>query len=171
MNASPDATQRWYVLFLCRANSARSQIAQVLLTILGEGRFNAYSAGSDPAHQVHPMTLEILRGLEYPLETLRPKSWHEFAEPNAPKMDFVFTVCDDTAGEVCPTWPGQPLTAHWGFPDPVLAQGNDAQKMLAFGEAFRQIRRRLEAFVALPIDKLDKLSLQHHVDELGRTPH
>lgn len=168
MSASETSPKRWNVLFLCRANSARSQIAQVLLTKLGSDRFNAYSAGSHPAAQVHPMTLEVLRGMDYPLEQLRPKSWEEFARADAPVMDFVFTVCDDTAGEVCPTWPGQPLSAHWGFPDPVAVQGTEAQQMIAFGETLRQIRRRLEAFVALPIDKLDRLALHERVKEIGR---
>jgi arsenate reductase (thioredoxin) len=162
-------TKKWNVLFLCRANSARSQIAQVLLSTMAGNRFNVYSAGSHPAEQVHPLTLEVLRGFDYPLDQLRAKSWDEFAGPDAPEMDFVFTVCDDTAGEVCPTWPGQPMSAHWGFPDPVSNEGTDAQKMIAFGETLRQIRRRLEAFIALPIEKLDRLALQKHVDEIGRS--
>ena len=170
MSASEIRHQPWNVLFLCRANSARSQIAQVLLTKLGGDRFKAYSAGSQPAAQVHPMTLEVLRGMDYPLDQLRTKSWDEFAGSHAPVMDFVFTVCDDTAGEVCPTWPGQPLSAHWGFPDPVAAQGTEAQQMISFGETLRQIRRRLEAFVALPIDKLDRLALYERVKEIGREP-
>lgn len=170
MSASETSRPPWNVLFLCRANSARSQIAQVLLSKLGGDRFTAYSAGSQPAAQVHPMTLEVLRGMDYPLNQLRAKSWDEFASPDAPIMDFVFTVCDDTAGEVCPTWPGQPLSAHWGFPDPVAVQGTEAQQMIAFGETLRQIRRRLEAFVALPIDKLDRLALHERVKEIGREP-
>lgn len=159
----------WNVLFLCRANSARSQIAEVLLNRMGAGRFKAYSAGSHPATVIHPMTLEVLKGLDYPLETLRPKDWSEFGQPDAPVMDFVFTVCDDTAGETCPTWPGQPMTAHWGVSDPAQVSGNDAMRMSAFGDALRQIRRRLEIFVELPIDKLDRLSLQQQVDDIGKT--
>lgn len=159
----------WNVLFLCRANSARSQIAEVLLNRMGNGRFKAYSAGSEPAQTVHPMTIEVLKGLDYPLESLHPKDWSEFGKPDAPVMDFVFTVCDDTAGEVCPSWPGQPMTAHWGVSDPAAVAGNEAMQMTAFGDALRQIRRRLEIFVELPIEKLDRLSLQAHVDEIGKT--
>ena len=159
----------WNVLFLCRANSARSQIAEVLLNRMGNGRFKAYSAGSQPAQSVHPLTFEVLKGLDYPLDQLRPKDWAEFGQPEAPVMDFVFTVCDDTAGEVCPTWPGQPMTAHWGVSDPAAVTGNEALQMTAFGDALRQIRRRLEIFVELPIEKLDRLSLQSRVDEIGKT--
>jgi len=159
----------WNVLFLCRANSARSQIAEVLLNRLGNGRFKAYSAGSHPAPAIHPKTLEVLNGLDYPLETLRPKDWNEFSQPDAPVMDFVFTVCDDTAGEVCPSWPGQPMTAHWGVADPASVTGNEALQMTAFGDTLRQIRRRLEIFTQLPIDKLDRLSLQQKVDDIGQT--
>lgn len=165
---SSPSNRPWNVLFLCHANSARSQIAQVLLTMLGEGRFQAFSAGSHPSAAVHQMALDVMRGLDFPLETLHPKSWTAFAAPDAPVMDFVFTVCDTTAGEVCPTWPGQPMSAHWGFTDPVQVQGTDAQKMIAFGDTLRQIRRRLEAFVALPIDKLDRLALQKQVDAIGQ---
>ncbi|UOD50455.1 arsenate reductase ArsC [Orrella daihaiensis] len=159
----------WNVLFLCRANSARSQIAEVLLNRMAQGRFKAYSAGSQPAQAVHPLTFEVLKGLDYPLDQLRPKDWAEFGKPDAPVMDFVFTVCDDTAGEVCPAWPGQPMTAHWGVSDPAAVTGNEALQMTAFGDALRQIRRRLEIFVELPIEKLDRLSLQSKVDEIGRT--
>ena len=159
----------WNVLFLCRANSARSQIAEVLLNHLGRGRFHAYSASSHPAPTVHPKTLDVLKGFDYPLETLRPKDWREFGQPDSPVMDFVFTVCDDTAGEVCPSWPGQPMTAHWGVSDPAQVIGNEALQMTAFGDALRQIRRRLEVFTQLPIDKLDRLSLQQKVDDIGQT--
>lgn len=163
------SSQPWNVLFLCRANSARSQIAEILLNQMGGGRFKAYSAGSHPAETIHPMTLEVLKGMDCRLDTLRPKDWKTFGEPDAPVMDFVFTVCDDTAGEICPTWPGQPMSAHWGVADPALVQGNEAIQMTAFGDALRQIRRRLEVFTALPIDKLDRLSLQQKVDEIGKT--
>jgi arsenate reductase len=162
-------SQPWNVLFLCRANSARSQIAEVLLNRMGAGRFKAYSAGSHPAPAIHPMTFEVLKGMDYPLESLRPKDWSEFGQPDAPVMDFVFTVCDDTAGETCPTWPGQPMTAHWGVSDPAQVSGNDALQMSAFGDALRQIRRRLEIFIELPIAKLDRLALQHEVNKIGQT--
>jgi arsenate reductase len=165
----PKEKRPWNVLFLCRANSARSQIAEVLLARLGGGRFKVYSAGSHPADSVHPLALDVLSGKDFPLETLRPKDWNEFGQPNAPVMDFVFTVCDDTAGEVCPTWPGQPMTAHWGVPDPAQVQGSDAVKKTAFADALRGLRRRLEVFVELPIEKLDRLSLQKKVDEIAKT--
>jgi arsenate reductase len=115
------------------------------------------------------MTFEVLKGMDYPLESLRPKDWSEFGQPDAPVMDFVFTVCDDTAGETCPTWPGQPMTAHWGVSDPAQVSGNDALQMSAFGDALRQIRRRLEIFIELPIAKLDRLALQHEVNKIGQT--
>lgn len=159
----------WNVLFLCKANSARSQIAEVLLNRMAQGRFRAYSAGSHPAQAVNPKTFEILRGLDYPLDQLRAKDWAEFGKPDAPVMDFVFTVCDDTAGEVCPSWPGQPMTAHWGVSDPAAVQGSEAVQMAAFADALRQIRRRLEIFVELPLEKLDRLSLQSKIDEIGKT--
>lgn len=159
----------WNVLFLCRANSARSQIAEVLLNNMGKGRFQAYSAGSQPADKVHPMTIEVLKGFDYPLERLHPKDWAEFGKPDSPVMDFVFTVCDETAGEVCPTWPGQPITAHWGVSDPVAVSGNSALQMSAFGDTLRQLRRRIDVFVELPIEKLDRLSLQSKVDEIGHS--
>ena len=157
------------VLFLCSANSARSIIAEVVLNQLGKGRFRAFSAGSQPSGAVHPLTLKVLQGQGYDTGTLRSKSWEEFARPDAPQMDFVFTVCDQTAGEVCPVWPGQPMTAHWGVPDPVEAKGTAAERHLAFADSFRMLRRRIELFVNLPLQKIDRLALKNQLDEIGRT--
>ncbi|MCO5066938.1 MAG: arsenate reductase ArsC [Rhizobiaceae bacterium] len=156
------------VLFLCTGNSARSVMAEAILNRLGAGRFKAYSAGSHPKGQVHPYTIQLLKSLNYDTSFARSKPWDEFAAPDAPKMDFVFTVCDDAAGETCPVWPGQPMTAHWGVPDPAAAEGTDAEKHLAFAEAFRMLNNRISIFVSLPMKAIDKLSLQKHLDEIGR---
>lgn len=154
------------VLFLCTGNSARSILAEAILNQLGQGQFRAYSAGSFPRGEVHPLTLEALEQAGFKRDGLRSKSWNEFAGQNAPTMDFVFTVCDQAAGEACPTWPGQPITAHWGFADPAAVQGNmDAQRR-AFSKAFIEISNRLRTFLSLPLDKLDRNSLQHEVREL-----
>ena len=156
------------VLFLCTGNSARSVMAEALLNFYGMGRFKAYSAGSHPAGVINPFTLEILKLAKLQTTGLRSKSWEEFAGPDAPNLDFVFTVCDAAAGEVCPLWPGQPMTAHWGFPDPAAFEGSDTEKRAFFQEIFRQIRTRIELFVSLPMQSLDRLSLQRKLDEMGK---
>ena len=156
-----------HVLFLCTGNSARSIMAEAALNFYSMGRFRAYSAGSHPAGAVNPLTLDTLRIARINTEGLRSKSWDEFSVPGAPKLDFVFTVCDNAAGEVCPVWPGQPMTAHWGFPDPAAFEGSDTEKRAFFQEIFRQIRTRIELFISLPMDSLDRLSLQRKLDEMG----
>ena len=156
------------VLFLCTGNSARSIIAECVLNRLGHGRFRAYSAGSFPKGEVHPYAVELLRRQAFDTEDLRSKSWNEFAAQGAPRLDFVFTVCDNARGELCPIWPGQPMTAHWGMPDPAAAEGNEAERRLAFAETLRMLNNRVGAFVNLPLKSLDKLSLQKRIDEIGR---
>ncbi len=157
------------VLFLCTGNSARSIMGEVVLNRLGRGKFKGYSAGSHPAGAVNPIALQVLHQAHYDTSGLRSKSWDEFAQAGAPKLDFVFTVCDDAAKEVCPIWPGQPMTAHWGLPDPVKAQGSDAERHLAFADALRMMTNRIGIFVSLPFDKLSKLSLQKQLDEIGQS--
>jgi len=157
------------VLFLCTGNSARSQMAEVILNRLGAGKFRAFSAGSQPAGYVHPMALQMLQNAHYDTSKLRSKSWDEFARPDAPQLDFVFTVCDNAAKEVCPIWPGQPMTAHWGLPDPVKAEGTEAERNFAFADTLRMLSNRIGIFVSLPFDKLSKLSLQKKLDEIGQT--
>lgn len=157
------------VLFLCTGNSARSVIAECIINREGLGKFRGYSAGSVPKGKVNPLALNLLRKLNYDVSNLRSKSWEEFAEPDAPKLDFVFTVCDDAAKEVCPVWPGQPMTAHWGVPDPAAAGGTDAEKAFAFDDTYRMLFQRISIFVNLPLDSLSKLSLQEQLDEIGRT--
>jgi len=156
------------VLFLCTGNSARSVMAECILNRLGAGKFRGYSAGSHPAGKINPITLNLLRKTNYDVSGLRSKSWDEFAAPGAPKLDFVFTVCDDAANEVCPIWPGQPMTAHWGLPDPAKAQGTEAERNLAFADTMRMLTQRIGIFVNLPLDKLSKLSLQKQLEEIGR---
>jgi arsenate reductase len=156
------------VLFLCTGNSARSILGEAILQRAGAGRFKSFSAGSKPAGQVHPYAIDFLRNLNHPVERLRSKSWDEFATVDAPKMDFVFTVCDDAASEVCPIWPGQPMTAHWGIPNPVDAAGSEAEKRLAFSEAYRMLKNRIEAFTSLPFSSLDRLRLQGELDKIGK---
>jgi protein-tyrosine-phosphatase len=156
------------VLFLCTGNSARSILGEAILNKVGAGSFRAYSAGSHPKGKVHPETIRLLQSLGYATSALRSKSWGEFAEPGAPLLDFVFTVCDDAAGEACPLWPGQPLTAHWGIPDPVEAKGNAAEIALAFKEAYRLLNQRIGIFVSLPMRSLDRLSLQSKLREISR---
>jgi arsenate reductase len=158
------------VLFLCTGNSARSILAEALLNNLGRGYFKAYSAGSHPAGQVNAFAIELLEKSRLPTEGLRSKSWDEFAATGAPQLDFVFTVCDKAAGEVCPVWPGQPMTAHWGIEDPAAVEGSDEDKRKAFMNALTQLHRRISLFVSLPIEKLDRLSLQHRLDAIGREP-
>lgn len=156
------------VLFLCTGNSARSIMAEAILNREGLGRFKAYSAGSQPRGEVHPFTADLLQRLNYDVSQFRSKNWDEFAEPNSPIMDFVFTVCDQAASEVCPIWPGQPMTAHWGLPDPVQAAGNEIERRLAFSEAYRMLRNRLSIFVSLPINSLNRLALQRNLDDIGK---
>ena len=156
------------VLFLCTGNSARSIMAEAILNKSGAGRFRAYSAGSRPKGSVHPETLQLLKSLGHDLSGLRSKSWSEFADPGAPLLDFVFTVCDNAAGETCPVWPGQPMTAHWGVPDPVAAGGKPAEIALAFKDAYRMLRHRIGIFTSLPLRALDQISLQKTLREIGR---
>jgi len=163
------AEKIYNVLFLCSANSARSIIAEVVLNQLGKGRFKAWSAGSHPSGEVHPMTLEVLQARGFDTTELRSKSWEEFARPDAPVMDFVFTVCDQAAGEVCPVWPGQPLTAHWGFADPVKVEGDRDRKLHAFGLTQNQIVNRLRLFLSLPLAKLDRLAIKKEIDRIGES--
>lgn len=155
------------VLFLCTGNSARSILAEAILNRVGAGKFRAYSAGSQPKGEVNPHALHLLEQLNHKIGDLRSKSWNEFAQPG-PALDFVFTVCDNAAGEVCPIWPGQPMTAHWGVPDPAAATGSDAEIAQAFADAYGRLSNRISAFVNLPFAALDKLSLQRRVDEIGR---
>lgn len=157
------------VLFLCTGNSARSILAEATMNHLSKGRFRAYSAGSFPAGQVNPFTLKLLELQGIPTEGLRSKNWNEFATPDSPPLDFVFTVCDKAAQEVCPVWPGQPMSAHWGVEDPAAVEGDDAQKMLAFRKALRELENRIKIFMNLPIRSLDKIKLQTKLDEIGRT--
>jgi arsenate reductase len=156
------------VLFLCTHNSARSVLAEVLLNKMGQGRFRAYSAGSHPSGRINPFALELLERNRLPTEGLRSKSWDEFAVSGAPPLDFVFTVCDQAAGEVCPIWPGQPMSAHWGIEDPAAVQGTDDEKRKAFFRAYNQLQNRLSIFVSLPLEKLDRLALKRKLDEIGR---
>jgi protein-tyrosine-phosphatase len=156
------------VLFLCTGNSARSILAEAILNRAGQGRFRAFSAGSQPKGQVHPYAIDLLRKLNYDVSRMRSKSWLEFSTTDAPKLDFVFTVCDNAAAEACPIWPGQPMTAHWGIPDPAAAVGSEAQVRLAFADAFRMLNNRIEIFVNLPMKSVDQLSLQRRLDEIGR---
>lgn len=155
-------------LFLCTGNSARSVMAEAIMNKLGRGKFRAYSAGSQPKGQVNPHTLQLLKSLGYDVSGFRSKSWAEFARPGAPALDFVFTVCDNAAGEACPVWPGQPMTAHWGVPDPAEATGTDAEIALAFSEAYRLLHQRIGLFLSLPIASIDRLSLQAKLKEIGR---
>ena len=156
------------VLFLCTGNSARSIIAEALMNRLGHGRFKAYSAGSFPKGEVNRHTLPVLEALGCDPADFRSKSWDEFAGPGAPALDFVFTVCDNAAGEVCPIWPGNPVTAHWGVPDPAAVQGSEAEIAAAFGETARQLRNRITLFLALPLARLDRMSLQARLKEIGQ---
>lgn len=158
------------VLFLCTGNSARSILAEAVLNHLGKGRFRAYSAGSFPKGEVHPLTLELLASMSIPATGARCKSWDEFARPDAPKMDFVFTVCDQAAGETCPVWPGNPITAHWGIPDPAAVEGPQAVRVKAFRDALQALQTRIRLFISLPVEKLDRMTLKRKADEIGRAP-
>lgn len=155
------------VLFLCTGNSARSIIAECILNRVGRGRFRGFSAGSHPKGEVHPFALQLLRNLNHDVSGLRSKSWDELAQPGAPRMDFVLTVCDAAAAEVCPVWPGQPMTAHWGIPDPAAVRGNDAEIAAAFADAYRMLNNRIGIFVSLPIHSLDALALQRELRAIG----
>ena len=164
-----EAPQPKNVLFLCTGNSARSILAEAIMNREGQGRFRAWSAGSMPKGEVHPQALALLRRLHYPTDGLRSKPWDEFAVPGTPALDFVFTVCDNAAGEVCPIWPGQPITAHWGIPDPAAAEGSDAEIALAFADAYRLLNNRISLFMNLPMARLDRMSLQKKLNEIGGT--
>lgn len=157
------------VLFLCTHNSARSIIAECVMNRLGNGKFKGYSAGSQPSGRVHPYALDLLRQLNYDTSSLRSKAWDEFAAPGAPQLDFVFTVCDNAANEVCPIWPGQPMSAHWGLPDPSAVEGAESEKRFAFADTHRMLFQRISIFTALPLASLDKLSLQKRLDDIGQT--
>ena len=159
----------FHVLFLCTGNSARSIIAECLLNDLGRGRFRAYSAGSQPKGQIHPYALELLQNYHYATDHLRSKNWEEYTGPDAPPLDFVFTLCDEAAKESCPVWPGQPMTAHWGLPDPAAVEGIEAVKRFAFIDTMRMLTQRIDIFINLPVAKLDRLSLQQRVDAIGKT--
>jgi arsenate reductase len=156
------------VLFLCTGNSARSILAEALINHWGRGRFVGFSAGSSPKGQVHPIALELLKHMKMSTDGMRSKSWDEFAEPGAPKLDFVFTVCDNAAGEACPVWPGQPMTAHWGVEDPAALEGSETDKWLAFRKTFRELESRIKVFTSLPIRSLDKVKLQERLREIGK---
>ncbi len=156
------------VLFLCTGNSARSIMAEALLNAMGGGRFRAYSAGSYPKGEVHPLAKELVQKNRLPVDVLRSKSWDEFAKPGAPQLDFVFTVCDNAAGEVCPIWPGQPMTAHWGIPDPAAVTGSEEVRRKAFFTAYSQLSNRLSIFVNLSLNNLDRLALKKKLDEIGK---
>jgi len=165
-------TEKTYnVLFLCTGNSARSILAEALIGRLGEERFRGFSAGSHPKGAVHPLALELLESLGYPTAGYRSKGWEEFARPGAPELDFVFTVCDDAAGEVCPVWPGSPVTAHWGVPDPAAAEGDAIARKRAFVSTFRMLEKRIGLFTSLRIEELDHLTLKRKVDEIGDLDH
>jgi arsenate reductase len=161
------ANKIYNVLFLCTGNSARSILAESLLNHWGRGKFHAFSAGSFPKGQVHPLALELLQRMDLPAEGFRSKSWDEFAAPGAPPIDFIFTVCDNSAGEVCPVWPGKPLTAHWGIADPAAIEGTDAEKGFAFRKALKELEARIKLFASLPIDSLDGMTLQAKLQAIG----
>jgi arsenate reductase (thioredoxin) len=156
------------VMFLCTQNSARSVLAESILNRSGKGRFQAFSAGSEPRGQINPYAMDLLKNLGYDVSGLRSKSWDEFATAGAPQMDFVFTVCDNAAQEVCPLWPGQPMTAHWGVPDPSTAQGTEAEKRVAFANTYRMLQRRIDVFTSLPLKSLERLAIQKKIEEIGR---
>jgi arsenate reductase len=169
MVETSSTTAPYNVLFLCTGNSARSIIAESILNRFGQGRFIAYSAGSQPSGKVNPYAFDLLKNQNYPVSNLRSKNWAEFAGPDAPRLDFVFTVCDNAANEVCPVWPGQPMTAHWGIPDPAAVEGPEAVKRAAFADTMRMLTQRISIFTSLPIRSLDKLSLQKRLDVIGQT--
>jgi arsenate reductase len=157
------------VLFLCTGNSARSILGEAIINSIGQGRFVGYSAGSHPKGEVHPLALDLLRRMHLPTEGLRSKNWDEFAVAGAPAMDFIFTVCDSAAGEPCPVWPGHPMTAHWGLPDPAAVEGSDLEKRRAFRQTSAALENRIKLFTGLPLASLDRLSLQRQLDAIGRS--
>jgi arsenate reductase len=161
------ADRRWNVLFLCTGNSARSIMAEAILRKVGEGRFHAYSAGSQPKGRVHPLALEILETEGMPTDGLWSKAWDEYAKPGAPPLDFVITVCDNAAGEMCPVWPGQPMTAHWGIPDPAAVEGSEERQRRAFRDACHRLMTRIRLFTSLPLAKLDRLAMKRSIDDIG----
>lgn len=161
--------RRYNVLFLCTGNSARSILAESLVNHWGGGRFRAFSAGSHPKGVVHPMAIELLQRMNLPIVGLRSKRWEEFAVPDAPALDFVFTVCDNAANEICPVWPGRPMSAHWGVPDPAVVEGPDHEKMIAFRDAFRMLERRIRLFIDLPMDSLNRMALKQSIEEIGKS--
>ncbi len=163
------ATRPFNVLFLCTGNSARSILAESLINHWGRGKFRGFSAGSHPKGRVHPIALELLKHMKLPMEGLHSKNWSEFAPAGSPQLDFVFTVCDKAAAEICPVWPGQPMTAHWGVADPAAVEGAETEKWLAFRDAFKVLENRIKIFVSLPLASLDRLKLQQRLDEIGRT--
>lgn len=156
------------VLFLCTGNSARSIIGEAIINRVGMGRFKGYSAGSHPKGEVHPYTIDLLKSLNHDTSFARSKDWEEFAKPGAPELHFVFTVCDSAAAEACPVWPGQPMTAHWGVPDPAAVEGSEAERRFAFSDTYRMLSNRISVFTALPLQSLDRLALQKRLDDLGR---
>ena len=158
------------VLFLCTGNSARSILGESIVNQLGQGRFRGFSAGSQPKGEVHPYSLDLLSSLRFPVDGLSSKSWDVFAAAGAPPMDFIFTVCDDAAGEACPVWPGHPMTAHWGVPDPAAVQGSEIERRAAFRQAFAALENRIKIFLSLPIARLDRMTLQARLDAIGRQP-
>jgi arsenate reductase len=158
------------ILILCTGNSARSIMGEALFNTLGAGRFHAYSAGSHPTGRVNPFAIEQVRAVGYPTEGLRSKSWDEFAQPGSPQMDFIVTVCDSAAGEACPLWPGQPVTAHWGFPDPAAVKGSDEDKRAAFAQTLRQMRMRVQLFLSLPLETLDRMTIESNMRRIGQQP-
>ena len=164
------AEKTFNVLFLCTANSARSIMAEALVTAMGQGRFKGFSAGSKPGGKVNPLAIEQVRKTGYPIDNLRSKSWDEFAAPDAPHMDFIITVCDNAAGEQCPYWPGHPATAHWGFEDPAAIEGADEERRAAFEKVFKQIMARMHAFVSLPLPVLEKHAIQQEIRKIGDMP-
>jgi protein-tyrosine-phosphatase len=164
------AERTYNVLFLCTGNSARSILGESIVNQLGQGRFRGFSAGSQPKGEVHPYALELLRSLRFPTDGLSSKSWDVFATAGAPQMDFIFTVCDDAAGEACPVWPGHPMTAHWGVPDPAAVQGSEIERRAAFRQAFAALENRIKIFLSLPIARLDRMTLQARLDAIGRQP-
>jgi len=163
------ANKIYKVLFLCTGNSARSILAESLLNSLGKGKFRAYSAGSFPKGQVHPMAIDLLKRMNLPTENLRSKSWDEFAAPGVPPIDCIFTVCDNAAGEVCPVWPGKPMTAHWGIADPAALEGTDVEKAAAFRKTFKELESRIKLLISLPISALDAMTLQARPREIGKS--
>jgi protein-tyrosine-phosphatase len=166
----PMTDKVYNVLFLCTGNSARSILAESILNHWGNGQFRGFSAGSHPTGQVNPLAIKLLTQLNLPSAGLRSKSWDEFAAPNGPHLDFVFTVCDKAAGEVCPYWPGQPMTAHWGIPDPAVVEGTEVEKNFAFRQSFKSMETRIKLFLSLPLASIDKMRLQERLDAIGKTP-